>query len=181
MKKGYILLEGIISLSIIVIISICLCQVIATLGDAKENIEARVELSQQLQEIDYQIKSLVEEATDIINITTRDKIVVDNLEYGRLYNVTSIKLNLKIDENKSDASLKNKEISLKTDKNKLFINNLNNYNSSESGGYEIGDYVEKIYLKRDNPKLISIVFHLKKDNVTLKEEMKLYIRYDSTA
>ncbi|MGN1033828.1 MAG: hypothetical protein ACI4PU_10160 [Intestinibacter sp.] len=180
MKKGYVLLEAVVSLSIILIISICLYSVVITSNNTKNNIEDRVELSQQIEEMDYQIKNLVEGCVNIINITTVDKNVIDNLEVNRLYEVSSIKLNFKTEENEGDSSLKNKEISFKREKNKLFVNTLMKDNSSESGGYEIGDYVKSIYVKLESPKLVSIVLSLEKNDVALEKEMKLYIRYDQS-
>ena len=94
-KEGYILLEVIVSLFIMVIIIGCLYCIVITSNDAKNNIEDRIELSQQSEEIDYQIKNLIEGCTNIINITTVDKKVISDLEYGNSYYVLSIKLNLK--------------------------------------------------------------------------------------
>ena len=178
MKKGYVLLEVIVSLSVMIIIIMCLYGVIVVSHNVKDNIEDRIELSQQVQEIDYQIKNLIEECVNIINITTVDKNTVDNLEYNKVYDVCSIKLNFKIEENQEDLNLKNKEINLKKNTNKLFVNTLNNDNSREAGGYEIGDYVKNIYIKLENPKIVSIVFYLSKNDVDLEKEVKLYIRYD---
>lgn len=179
-KEGYILLEVIVSLFIMVIIIGCLYCIVITSNDAKNNIEDRIELSQQSEEIDYQIKNLIEGCTNIINITTVDKKVISDLEYGNSYYVLSIKLNLKNDQNKNDSSLKNKEISLKNDTRKLFINTLNKNNFSESGGYEIGDYIKSICIKLENPKLISIILDLEKNDIVLKKEIKLYIRGDAS-
>ena len=178
MKRGYVLLEAMVSLSIMLIIVTCLYGVIVTAHKAKNNIEDRVELSQQIEEMDYQIKNLIEGCVNIINITTVNKNVINNLEYNQVYDVSSIKLNFKTEENKDDLNLKNKEISLKEQKNKLFVNSLMDNNSSEVGGYEIGDYVKHVYIKLENPKLISIVLSLQKNDVALEKEIKLYIRYD---
>ena len=67
---------------------------------------------------------------------------------------------------------------MKGQKNKLFVNSLMDNNSSEVGGYEIGDYVKHVYIKLENPKLVSIVLSLQKNDVALEKEIKLYIRYD---
>ncbi|MGM9534713.1 MAG: hypothetical protein ACI3VR_05650 [Intestinibacter sp.] len=180
MKKGYVLLEAIVSLSVIVIITACLYGVIVVTHDVKDNIEDRIELSQQIEEIDYQIKSLIGECVNIISITTVDKNTINSLEYNKVYNVCSIKLNFKTQENKDNLNLKNKEISLKNNTNKLFVNTLMNNNLSESGGYEIGDYVKNVYIKLENPKLVSIVLRLSKNGVDLEKKLKLYIRYDGS-
>ena len=178
MKKGYVLLEAIVSLSIIMVITMCLYEVVVASHSAKSNIEDRIELNQQIEEIDYQLKNLIESCVNIINVTTLDGYVVSSLQYDKIYDVSSIKLNFKTKENEDDLSLKNKEISLKSQKNKLFVNTLKNDNSSEGGGYEIGDYVERISIKLENPKLVSVVLYLKKNDVALQKELKLYIRYD---
>ena len=72
---------------------------------------------------------------------------------------------------------KNKEISLKKGSNKLFINTLNLNNQSEVGGYEIGDYVEKMYVAKDeNDKFISMKLKLQKNKEIYETKFKVYIR-----
>ncbi|MDY5212528.1 type IV pilus modification PilV family protein [Intestinibacter sp.] len=179
-RKGYILLEVIISVFIMSIIVTCLYNIISVSSKANKNIEDRIELSQQLEEISSQIRPLVEECVNIINITTVDRNVIQDLEYGKVYNVSSIKLNFKNDENKNNLTLKNREISYKKVSKKLFINTLYANNSSESGGYEIGDYVKSISIKKENSNIICIILNLEKNNIEVEKSIKLYVRYDNT-
>ncbi|MBU5337539.1 type IV pilus modification PilV family protein [Intestinibacter bartlettii] len=178
-RQGYILLEVIISVFIMSIIIACLYNIINVANKANSNIEDRIELSQQIEEMDSHIRNLVQGCMNIINITTVDRNVISDLEYDKVYTVSSIKLNFKNDDNKNEITLKNREISLKKSSKKLFINTLRANNSSESGGYEIGDYVKSIRIKKENPKIISIILNLEKNNIEVEKEIKLYIRYDA--
>ena len=178
-KDGYILLETIVSLFIILLILMTLYSTILVSNNNKIKIEDRVELSQQMEEIDYQLKNLIGSGIDIINITTVDKKVVSNLEYNHNYNISSVKINFKNQDNESNSNLKNKEISLKSNNRKLFINTLSSNNVSESGGYEIGDYVKSIYFKLENPKLVSITLCLQKNDTTFEKNIKIYMKSES--
>lgn len=178
-KRGYILLDMMVSLFIILIIIVSLYTTIVVSNNMNTRIEDKVELSQQMEEIDYQLKTLIGTGIDIINIKTLDNKVISNLEYNYKYNVSSIKINLKNEDNKNDSSLKNKEISLKSNKKKLFINTINSNNISESGGYEIGNYVKNIYFKLENPKLVSITLCLQKNNTSLEKNIKIYMKSEA--
>ncbi len=177
-KQGFILLEVIISVFIMSIIIGCLYNIINVASKANHNIEDRVELNQQMEEMDSHIRTLVEESMNVISIKTVDRNTVSNLEYNKVYNVSSIKLNYKNDDNKNDIGLKNKEISFKKTSKKLFINTLNENNLSESGGYEIGDYVKSVQIKKESKKIISVTLNLEKNNIKLNKEAKFFIRND---
>ena len=177
-RSGYVLLEIIISVFIMSIIITCLLSIMAVINRANKNIEDRIELSQQTEEITSQITPLIEESMYIISITTIDRKTIQNLELGKEYDVLSIKLNFKNSENENNIALKNREISYKKSSKKLFINTLRSNNASETGGYEIGDYVKSIRIKKKSSNIICLILNLEKNNMEVEKSIKLYVRYD---
>ena len=175
-RQGYILLEVIVCTFIMSMLIMVLYSIIISAINTKDNIEDKIELNQQAEEMEYHIKNIVENSINIINITTTDNEVIETLQENKTYNVLSIKLNFKSDDENINSKNKkdNQEISFKRDLKKIFINTLYDDNSNKAGGYEIGDYVESIKIK--SSKLICIIINLEKDKVTLEKEMKLFIK-----
>ena len=159
-RQGYILLEVIVCTFIMSMLIMVLYSVTISAINTKDNIEDKIEL------------------INIINITTTDNEVIETLQENKTYNVLSIKLNFKSDDENINSKNKkdNQEISFKRDLKKIFINTLYDDNSNKAGGYEIGDYVESIKIKIESSKLICIIINLEKDKVTLEKEMKLFIK-----
>ena len=177
-RQGYILLEVIVCTFIMSMLIMVLYSVTISAINTKDNIEDKIELNQQAEEMEYHIKNIVENSINIINITTTDNEVIETLQENKTYNVLSIKLNFKSDDENINSKNKkdNQEISFKRDIKKIFINTLYDDNSNKAGGYEIGDYVESIKIKIESSKLICIISNLEKDKVTLEKEMKLFIK-----
>lgn len=177
-RQGYILLEVIVCTFIMSMLIMVLYSVTISVINTKDNIEDKIELNQQAEEMEYHIKNIVENSINIINITTTDNEVIETLQENKTYNVLSIKLNFKSDDENINSKNKkdNQEISFKRDLKKIFINTLYDDNSNKAGGYEIGDYVESIKIKIESSKLICIIINLEKDKVTLEKEMKLFIK-----
>ena len=177
-RPGYILLEVIVCTFIMSMLIMVLYSIIISAINTKDNIEDKIELNQQAEEMEYHIKNIVENSINIINITTTDNEVIETLQENKTYNVLSIKLNFKSDDENINSKNKkdNQEISFKRDLKKIFINTLYDDNSNKAGGYEIGDYVESIKIKIESSKLICIIINLEKDKVTLEKEMKLFIK-----
>lgn len=177
-RQGYILLEVIVCTFIMSMLIMVLYSVTISAINTKDNIEDKIELNQQAEEMEYHIKNIVENSINIINITTTDNEVIETLQENKIYNVLSIKLNFKSDDENINSKNKkdNQEISFKRDIKKIFINTLYDDNSNKAGGYEIGDYVENIKIKMESSKLICIIINLEKDKVTLEKEMKLFIK-----
>ena len=168
-RKGYLLLECIVSLFVIIILSTSLYSILMFCNGYKEVIEDRVELYEQSEEIGLQINRLIENSKGIISIRDLggNTITGDNNSYIK---VVSIKCKYRDEYN----TVKDKEISFKNN-NKLFINTLNSSGNSEVGGYEIGDYVKFLSFKKDKNK-ISIKIYLCKDNEKYETELHSYIR-----
>lgn len=169
-RKGYLLLESIISLFIIITISLSLYSFLFFSNKYKKSIEDNIELYEQGEEMCYQINKTIENSNGIISI--RD--INGKTIYGDTYSyvkVNSIKCKYKSEYRNE----KDKEISYKSNK-KLFINTLNFNGSSEAGGYEIGDYVEFISIMIDKNK-ISVKLNLNKNNEEYETTFKSYIKY----
>ena len=138
-RQGYILLEVIVCTFIMSMLIMVLYSIIISAINTKDNIEDKIELNQQAEEMEYHIKNIVENSINIINITTTDNEVIETLQENKTYNVLSIKLNFKSDDENINSKNKkdNQEISFKRDLKKIFINTLYDDNSNKAGGYEI--------------------------------------------
>lgn len=169
-KKGYILLECVISLSMMMILSLTLYSMLFYSNNYKGIVEDKVELSEQAREINLQINKLIENSKGIISVKDLNgKTIQGNIK--DYIKVKSIKCKYKDEDN---LGVKDKEISYKSN-NKLFINTLNNYGNSESGGYEIGDYVEYISIKINENK-VNIKLDMKKNNERYEISFSSYIK-----
>lgn len=169
-RKGYLLLESLVTLLIIVILATSLYSILLFCNKYKTVVEDKVELYEQSEEICLQINKLIENSKGIINVTdfSGNTIIGDNNYY---IGVVSIKCKYRDEYN----NVKDKEISFKNN-NKLFINTLNSKGNSEVGGYEIGDYVKFLSIRKNKNK-ISIKISLFKNNQKYETEFHSYIRY----
>lgn len=167
-KEGYLLLESIISLSVILIIISILYYLLFFSYNTKIKLEDKVELQQQANEMSRYIEETIGDSKGLISINSK------KLNYGdSIIDATSIKCRYKNEVN----SIKDKEISLKKNLNKLFINNLSNSGASEQGGYEIGDYIDNMYVSvYEQGKFIKIKLELSKNNEKFQTEFKVNIR-----
>lgn len=163
-KRGYLLVESIITLSLTVILSSTLYYMLIFCINLKTTIEDKIELQQQGIEITKQIEKLIGESKGIIDV-----------DYDKLTPVTKIKCKYRGLED--DNNIKDRELSLKSDKSKLFINTLNLYGNSEAGGYEIGDYVDEIYIcLEEGNRLANIKLKLSKNMQKYETDFSIYIR-----
>ena len=147
-RKGYLLLEGVVCLFVIVTISLSLYSFLYFCNEYKKSTEDKVELYEQGEEMYYQINRIIENSDNVISIKDLNGKTIkgDTPSYIK---VNSIKCKYK---NEYRMDQKDKEISYKSN-HKLFINTLNNSGNSEAGGYEIGDYIDFI------EKLENIIHH----------------------
>lgn len=168
-KDGFLLLEGIISLSLIAILVSLLYYLLFFCLNVKDTVEDKIELQQQAIEMTNYIEKIIGDCKGIMNTEL-------NNNSKDMISVKSIKCKYK-DEEIINSDIKDKEISLKEDKNKLFINTLNKYGQSESGGYEIGDYIDNLYISLyENGRLAKLRLDLSKNNQTYSTEFDIYIR-----
>ncbi len=121
-RQGYILLEVIVCTFIMSMLIMVLYSVTISAINTKDNIEDKIELNQQAEEMEYHIKNIVENSINIINITTTDNEVIETLQENKIYNVLSIKLNFKSDDENINSKNKkdNQEISFKRDIKKIY-------------------------------------------------------------
>ena len=121
-RQGYILLEVIVCTFIMSMLIMVLYSVTISAINTKDNIEDKIELNQQAEEMEYHIKNIVENSINIINITTTDNEVIETLQENKTYNVLSIKLNFKSDDENINSKNKkdNQEISFKRDIKKIY-------------------------------------------------------------
>ena len=168
-RKGYLLLEGVISMFIIITISLSLYSFLYFCNKYKESIEDKIELYEQGEEMCFQINKTIENSDGIISIRDLNGNTISS-DTSSYINVNSIKCKYK-NEYRND---KDKEISYKSN-HKLFINTLNNSGNSEAGGYEIGDYVDFISVMINKNKF-SIKLSLSKNNEKYETVFNSYIK-----
>ena len=168
-RKGYILLESIISLFIIITISLSLYSFLYFTNEYKKSIEDKVELYELGEEICFQINKTIENSDNIMSIRDLNGNIISNDTYSYV-KVNSIKCKYR-NEYRNE---KDKEISYKSN-HKLFINTLNNSGGSEAGGYEIGDYVDFISVIKKGNK-ITIKLSLSKNKEKYETIFHSYIK-----
>lgn len=173
---GYLIIESILSISIIVILSTMLCSLILYSTTLKLNVEDKVELQQQASDISGHIKELIGKSKGIMSIQSRKK----ELAYGcdeTVVDVISIKCKYRNDNELQSSTIKDKELNLKVDTNKLFINTLYNNGVSEPGGYEIGNYIDNVYISMSNQgRCANIKLALSKNKQYYETKFKIYIK-----
>ena len=168
-RKGYLLLESIISLFIIATISLSLYSFLFFGNKYKKSIEDNVELYEQGEEMCFQINKTIENSNGIISIRDLNGNIING------DTSSDIKINLiKCKYKNKYRNVKDKEISYKSNK-KLFINTLNSSGNSETGGYEIGDYIDFISVMIQNNK-VSIKLNLSKNDEKYETDFKSYIK-----
>jgi len=159
-RKGYILIESVITLSIITILVSIIFSILNLSINIKSNIEDKIENQQQGMEITDYIEELIGNSKGIIGITSKEEI-------NDYLSVTSIKCKY----NDGSNNLKDKEIKFIPSSNKLFIKDV-----TASSGYEIGDYVDKVLIsKNNNGKIIDIKLELSKNKQIYKTKFTVDI------
>lgn len=151
-NKGYLLIEYVVSIAIIVFIGTFLVNSYFLTQNIVTNIKDKNELITQAIEITDQIDKLVANSKGILSI---DKSAIQ-LKY------------------KGDDCYEDKEIIFRQSTNKVAVNNLYYNGNSKPGGYEIGAYVEG-FDATVNGQIIDITLKLKKGNSTYETEFSTYI------
>lgn len=168
-NKGYLLLETVISLFVIITISVSLYSLLLYSSKYKVSVVDKVELYEQGEEMCFQINKTIENSNGIISIRDLNGNTISG-DTSSYVNVNSIKCKYK-NEYRDD---KDKEVSYKSN-HKLFINTLNSRGNSEAGGYEIGDYVDFISVMIEGNK-ISVKLSLSKNDEKYETYFKSYIK-----
>ncbi|NMS88755.1 hypothetical protein HGQ85_02355 [Clostridioides difficile] len=166
-KHGYLLLESIVSLASIVILIMVLYSVFVLTINLKLRIDDKLELQQQSIEIVKTMEGIISNSMGIINLSNNEE---------NFKRTTSIKCRY-VDESitNNEEYISNKEIILNERRNKLFVNSLNG-ESSQAGGYEIGDYVDEMYVSMsNNGQYVNIKLKLSKRSQNYETKFKIKI------
>lgn len=166
-KYGYLLLESVVSLTSIVILIMVLHSIFVLTINLKLKIEDKIELQQQSLEIVKSMEGIISNSMGIINLSN------DEESFKR---TTSIKCRY-VDESitNNEEYISNKEIILNERRNKLFVNSLNG-ESSQAGGYEIGDYVDEMYVSMyNNGQYVNIKLKLSKRSQNYETKFKIKV------
>ncbi|MCZ1026570.1 hypothetical protein O0901_07465 [Clostridioides difficile] len=164
-KYGYLLLESVVSLSSMVIIILVLYSIFLSTINLKLKVEDKIELQQQSLEIIKSMEGIIGNSMGIMNISNYEET---------FKKTTSIKCRY-VDENNNEEGISNKEIILNERRNKLFVNSLNG-ESSQTGGYEIGDYVDEMYVSiTNNGQYVNIKLKLSKRSQKYETDFKIKV------
>lgn len=169
-KGGFLLLESVMTLAFSTTLLMIIYSLLFMCLNMNKTIEDKVELQQQAAEMTKQIDKVIGDSKGIINISIKGN------DYNQFKNVVSIKCKYKDTSTIHDSSIKDKEISLKENLDKLFINTLNIHGESERGGYEIGDYIDNLFISiSEDEKYANIRLELSKNKESYNTEFKVYI------
>lgn len=169
-RKGYLLLECIISISLILTLVLMLYNLATLSLNIKSTFEDSVELQQQANEVKGHIENIIKNSKGIIG--KYPNVSYEDIEEYK--EVSSIKCKYKIDPS---SNVEDKEIILRKSVDKLFINNLRYNGTSQPGGYEIGGYIDKMYIAiSENGKFIKIKLELSKNNQKLESLFSVDIK-----
>ena len=173
-NKGYLLLECLISLFIVITICFSLYFFLNSANKYKILTQVKVELYEKNKELYYQINKVIESSDNIMSIMDiSGKTITGNT--SSYVKVKSIKCKYQNEfRSKLNDKDKDKEISYKSN-HKLFINTLNKSGGSEPGGYEIGDYVDFISVMI-NDKKVSIKLSLSKNKEQYESVFYCYMK-----
>ncbi|EGT3654844.1 putative membrane protein [Clostridioides difficile CD149] len=164
-KYGYLLLESVVSLSSMVIIILVLYSIFLSTINLKLKVEDKIELQQQSLEIIKSMEGIISNSMGIMNVSNYEET---------FKKTTSIKCRY-VDENNNEEGISNKEIILNERRNKLFVNSLNG-KSSQAGGYEIGDYVDEMYVSTtNNGQYVNIKLKLSKRSQKYETDFKIKV------
>lgn len=154
-KRGYLVLENIISISTTGIIMTTLCGILLSALNMYSKINSTIEIQQQGLEIQNHIERELNENVEIKSIKTvnNQNIIFDEFDEK---DIVSIKFK-PIDRQESQGL---DEIYLNNRTNKVFIKRKN-----ATSGYEIGDYLENLYIEKlKDCNSVNIRLELSKNN-----------------
>ncbi|MDR0879856.1 MAG: type II secretion system GspH family protein [Clostridioides sp.] len=163
-RRGYLLLESITTLAVICIISLAMTSLLLMSSKIQNQINDEVELQQQAAEIMRSIDELISQSYGIIQ-----------MESGEVKDDEYLKIGFIDLKYSKPGSPEDKRIYVNRDKNKLFVTNVIDGNS-KGGGYEIGDYIDGLYIKGDkSQRKIGIRLKLKKKSEYYMSTMETII------
>lgn len=164
-KSGYLLLETSISVCIMVIIISGLYTLMFLGIKFYNNIHSSIEIQQQGLEVQRTIEKELKNRVNVYNVKTENNEIItsNNFDYKK---VISIKYKPVDREDKLGLD----ELFLNKRTQKVFIKRRN-----ASSGYEIGDYIDNMYISKDKDgKIINIKLDLSKSNQKYSTSFKIY-------
>lgn len=164
-KKGYLMLEVCISMgTMFIIISIIYWIFFSSLSIYKR-INSSVEIQQQGIEIQGHVEKELCDGIEIISVKTRENNIINS----RDFDITDV-ISIKYKPINRDVSLGLDELYLNTRSNKIFIKRRN-----AASGYEIGDYLDNIYIsKKKDGKIVNIELKLSKNTQKYFNKFTMY-------
>lgn len=164
-KKGYILLDISISMLIMSIILLTLYNLLFFSISIYKKIYSKIEIQQQGVEVQNYIEKELSSDKHINKIKKSNGTILNDKEFS-LENVKSIYY-------KSNKDIDYDEIFLNKKSKKLFIKRMG-YKS----GYEIGDYIDNMYIsKEEDGNIINIKLELSKNKQNHCIEFSIYNDY----
>lgn len=163
-RKGYLVLENIISIIITGVIVITLCSILFSALNLYSKTCSTIEIQQQGLELQNHIERELNENIEIKSIKMANGKNITNEDFDER-DIISIKYK-PIDRDDSQGL---DEIYLNSTTNKVFIKRRN-----AASGYEIGNYLDKLYIeKRKNGKIVNIRLQLSKNNQNYEVKFSL--------
>ena len=163
-RKGYLILENIISITITGVIVTTLCAILFSALNLYSKTCSTIEIQQQGLELQNHIERELNENIEIKSIKMANGKNITNEDFDER-DIISIKYK-PIDRDDSQGL---DEIYLNSTTNKVFIKRRN-----AASGYEVGNYLDKLYIEKiKNGKIINIRLQLSKNNQ--KYEVKFSI------
>ena len=163
-RKGYLVLENIISIIITGGIVTTLCSIIFSALNLYSKICSTIEIQQQGLELQNYIERELSENIEIKSIKMINGKNITDVDFDER-DIISIKYK-PIDRDDSQGL---DEIYLNSTTNKVFIKRRN-----AASGYEIGNYLDKLYIeKRKNGKIVNIRLQLSKNNQNYEVKFSL--------
>ena len=163
-RKGYLILENIISITITGVIVTTLCSILFLALNLYSKTCSTIEIQQQGLELQNHIERELNENIEIKSIKMANGKNITNEDFDER-DIISIKYK-PIDRDDSQGL---DEIYLNSTTNKVFIKRRN-----AASGYEIGNYLDKLYIeKRKNGKIVNIRLQLSKNNQNYEVKFSL--------
>lgn len=163
-RKGYLILENIISITITGVIVTTLCAILFSALNLYSKTCSTIEIQQQGLELQNHIERELNENIEIKSIKMINGKNITDVDFDER-DIISIKYK-PIDRDDSQGL---DEIYLNSATNKVFIKRRN-----AASGYEIGNYLDKLYIeKRKNGKIVNIRLQLSKNNQNYEVKFSL--------
>lgn len=164
-KEGYLMIEVAMSICIIMLIVSILYGLLFSGLSIYKKIHSSIEIQQQGMEIQNQIEKELRDGIEIVSVKTKDNKVITSKEFDTT-SVISIKYK-PIDRDDREGL---DELFLNKNSSKIFVKRKN-----AMSGYEIGDYLDNIYISKDKDgKIVNIKLELSKNIQSYFIEFTLY-------